>query len=59
MTLRTFVDYCALLILYGVGKAIGFHDVWGTDGVMEVARQAWFTIWMMGGYRVIYSQLNT
>lgn len=57
-TLAIFVDYCALLGLYTFGTVVWAKGGGGTGDVVEFIRQAWFTILMMGGFRVTYSQFN-
>ena len=57
-TLLVFLDYCALLGLYTLGMAYWMKEGRGIGDVVEFLRQAWFTVLMMGGFRLTYSQFN-
>jgi len=49
-----FTDYCSLLILSALGMAVLGGGGVPVD-VFELAREAWFTILVLGGFRYAYS----
>ena len=51
--LETYVDYCILRIGGALALAFAMHQP--VDGV-ELLRQCWFTLLMMGGFRFLYAK---
>ena len=50
-----FTDYCSLMIVVALGLAVAAHVP--VDSI-ELVREAWFTVLVVGGFRFAYGRFN-